>query len=149
MAQAPTPSDVQSSKPKKPLSAVGYLADSLWYDEHTPVVCNPETTPEALLTWCWAEVSSLKAVADAFSAGAKEMDREQIQELLNVGFVYRLEPLERVLYYAVGQVCDRCMRAEKALPHGWSAEEEAAFRASTARIVEREQDAKATGRATP
>ena len=86
-----------------PTPVMGYLADNWTHlNEHTPaVIVNPVARPLDLMAWCWAELQSLRAAADAMASGCSDINNGDFSALI----VHRLEPLTLVFDKAMNQLC--------------------------------------------
>lgn len=81
---------------------LGYLAWN-WPDcnaDNPAVMLNPSAQPLDLLAWCWGELMSLTAVADALVAG----DAEHCGDVFGPVFVQRLPAVRDVLEHAVNRL---------------------------------------------
>jgi hypothetical protein len=81
------------------LEIVGYLANN-WCTDRPALMLNPEASPGELLAWCWGEVMSVLASADALATCADSISAGDVSAI----FLHRLRPIEQVLDYATNAV---------------------------------------------
>lgn len=94
-----------------PTPVSGYLAQN-WFglNEQTPaVILNPAAQPLDLMAWCWGELASLQAAADALTAGTDNISRGDFSAL----FVHRLDPLMKVFDIALHQLRERALENDR------------------------------------
>ncbi|ABM36283.1 hypothetical protein [Polaromonas naphthalenivorans] len=81
---------------------MGYLAQN-WINlnARTPaVILNPEASPLDLMAWCWAELRSMQAAANALVGGIDDIDKGDFSALI----IHRIEPLANVFQQAMSQL---------------------------------------------
>ena len=85
-----------------PTPVMGYLADNWTHlNENTPaVIVNPEARPLDLMAWCWGELQSMQAAADALTCGSDDINKGDFSALI----VHRLAPLTVVFAKAMDQL---------------------------------------------
>ena len=88
---------------KTPFTPVmGYLANNwVGLNERTPaVVLNPEARPLDVMAWCWAELESIRAAANALVTAGGDINNGEFSALI----LYRIEPLAGVFEEVVSQL---------------------------------------------
>ena len=85
-----------------PTPVMGYLASN-WsgLNEATPaVIVNPAARPLDLLAWCWAELQSMQAAADALVCSPDDIKTGDFSAII----VHRIAPLTLVFEQALDQL---------------------------------------------
>lgn len=83
----------QAARPT--IAATGYLAENFGHFEHKDpaVIVNPHASASSVAAWCWGEVMSMLASADAMTLSTEPVATGDIAAV----FVHRLRPLDRIL----------------------------------------------------
>lgn len=96
------PQALQQKATRPTLAATGYLAENFGHFEHkdAAVIVNPNASASSVAAWCWGEVMSMLASADAMTLSTEPVSTGDIAAV----FIHRLRPMDRILCQLVEDI---------------------------------------------
>lgn len=94
--------EAMSQPPARPaLPVTGYLHENFGHCSGEPaVIVNPKAPASSIAAWCWGEIMSLLASAEAMTLGTEPVTTGDIAAV----FLHRLRPMDGVLSQLTAEV---------------------------------------------